>query len=785
MDSVIRLAALPVLGLASLVWHLSTRSGSKPAWDDEETSTKTPSPSETSGKKTARQTARQLAIEAHKEKKGAEKKDDGLPITDPNWQWSVYDQYVDKEGRVKLTKREEGKGEEAESGPFRVIYQVQKDQQWPDVVQITLYSRSLCKLLEQYLPNNGDLKTLAEPTIAGRELWIVLDQLKNHIFNKDGSGKPELDHELANNGNGAIDYNGQLANGNGLKTNDLTNGDADHIVEETTIQDDGKAAEGKELELEEEAELHLKHLIRFMDKEYRDAPVRVRRMLQERKAPWDMLWAFLPSGKKVVYTCDHSEELLYAVVSSNYFQVTMEGWVFMLELDVYGFDGRNYKKCQVSRRIRKYEGERSFAGLAVCPVELIGTPEMLEERFLENGRKYFELAIKHKHLFMHYTGPLFEQKLSGQCYQLHKENADGRVMIDLESFAKMKPDYPMGNAKPPTMSKYSMVRRSNGAYVFRVCTPGDCYDGPSNSSSSAAMESVSEDNLIYAPGIVYGFSFTLKMWGSFAISGFRDISFDSSAFQQLVMEPQMKGLVHNLVSHYIGTPAEGSQQIQRVDPISNKGNGCVFLCYGPPGTGKTLTAESIAETMRRPLWSLSVSELGTTPKELEQTLFKVLDIAAAWKAVILLDEADVYLEKRVSGADLTRNAMTGVFLRMLEYYKGVLFLTTNRIGTFDEAFRSRISMFLHYSTLSVPHKEQIWKALLGKAQVQDFSHEKLSELAALDLNGREIRNAIHTAQSLSQSNGERLEFRHVEYVISVLASSLKSLNEALHAPAYN
>ncbi|CAM6102843.1 unnamed protein product [Calypogeia fissa] len=256
MDSVIRVAALPVIGLASLVWHLSTRSGSKPAWDDEETSTKTPSPSEISGKKTARQTAHRLAVEAHKEKKRAEKKDDGLPITDPNWQWSVYDQYVDQDGRLKLTKREEGKGEEAESGPFRVIYQVQKDQQWPDVVQITLYSRSLCKLLQQYLPNNGDLKTLAEPSFAGRELWIVLDQLKNHIFNKDGSGKPELDHELANNGNGALDYNGQLANGNGLKTNDLTNGDADHIVEETTIQDDGKAAEGKELELEEVHTVH-------------------------------------------------------------------------------------------------------------------------------------------------------------------------------------------------------------------------------------------------------------------------------------------------------------------------------------------------------------------------------------------------------------------------------------------------------------------------------------------------------------------------------------------------
>jgi SpoVK/Ycf46/Vps4 family AAA+-type ATPase len=183
--------------------------------------------------------------------------------------------------------------------------------------------------------------------------------------------------------------------------------------------------------------------------------------------------------------------------------------------------------------------------------------------------------------------------------------------------------------------------------------------------------------------------------------------------------------------------------------------------------------------MGRPLWSLSVSELGTTPKELEQTLFKVLDIAAAWKAVLLLDEADVYLEKRVTGADLTRNAMTGIFLRMLEYYHGVLFLTTNRIETFDEAFGSRISMFLFYSTLSTQHKEKIWKSLLEKAGVQNVGSEKLSELAALKLNGREIRNAIHTAQSLAQNKGQDLELEHVQHVIMVLSKSLASLTEVL------
>jgi hypothetical protein len=714
----------------------------------------------------SRRPSEPVSTDKSSEKKKEKEKTKGPPVTDPNWQWSIYDEYTEKDGRKKLTKREGKADEDTENGPFRVIYRVKKHQQWPDVVKIHLFSRPLCKVLEQYLPNNGDLKTLSEPKLPGRELCIVLDALKDHVLGSN-RGSEEADHNGLANGNGVV-HNHGLANGELLKIRELTNGNAG-------IGDDAKAEKKMD-----EGELHLKHLVRFLEKEYRDVPVRVKRMLEVKEAAWDLLWAFLYSGKKVVYKCDHSEELLYAVVSNNYFQFSMfDGWLFVVVLDIWEFDGRRYRQCQVTRTIKQYEGESSFASLAVCPVELLGMQESLEERFLDNGKKYLDLTIKHKHRFMHYTGSLFQKRQDAKsCWQLHKEHADGRVMIDMTSFAKMNPYYPMGNARPPTASSCWWSRRSDGSYS--ICSvPGQSQDPAFDASD------VSDENLMFAPGIVYGFSFTLKMWGSFAINGFQDISFDSSAFHELVMEPNMKGLVRNLVGHYIGTPVAGSQPLQRVDPISNKGNGCVFLCYGPPGTGKTLTAESIAETMGRPLWALSVSELGTTPKELEQTLFKVLDIAAAWRAVLLLDEADVYLERRVSGADITRNAMTGIFLRMLEYYRGVLFLTTNRIGTFDEAFRSRISMFMHYSALSTQHKEQIWRNLLEKARVANVSSDKLSELAALELNGREIRNAIHTAQSWAQSNGENLELQHVQYVMGVVATSLKSLNEVLHASAAN
>jgi hypothetical protein len=48
--------------------------------------------------------------------------------------------------------------------------------------------------------------------------------------------------------------------------------------------------------------------------------------------------------------------------------------------------------------------------------------------------------------------------------------------------------------------------------------------------------------------------------------------------------------------------------------------------------------------------------------------------------VLLIDEADVFLEKRTL-TDVHRNALVSVFLRLLEYYEGILFLTTNRVAT--------------------------------------------------------------------------------------------------------
>lgn len=62
--------------------------------------------------------------------------------------------------------------------------------------------------------------------------------------------------------------------------------------------------------------------------------------------------------------------------------------------------------------------------------------------------------------------------------------------------------------------------------------------------------------------------------------------------------------------------------------------------------GKTLTAESVSENLRVPLYMMSAGDLGLEPSQIEQKLTTVMDMVAKWNAVLLLDEADVFLEAR-------------------------------------------------------------------------------------------------------------------------------------------
>lgn len=131
---------------------------------------------------------------------------------------------------------------------------------------------------------------------------------------------------------------------------------------------------------------------------------------------------------------------------------------------------------------------------------------------------------------------------------------------------------------------------------------------------------------------------------------------------------------------------------------------------------------------------VSAGELGHEPKKLEDQLSHISQLAYHWKALVLMDEADVFVQAR--SIDSHQNARVSVFLRKLEYNQGIMFL-------FDDAIQSRITLAVRYEPLSLATRKQVWASFLKKAVTANgaakYNPEDLDGLARKDLNGRQVR----------------------------------------------
>ena len=263
-------------------------------------------------------------------------------------------------------------------------------------------------------------------------------------------------------------------------------------------------------------------------------------------------------------------------------------------------------------------------------------------------------------------------------------------------------------------------------------------DAAADEEKKQAIPVFTDDEYLIASSVVLGFSFAEKLWLEFTVSGIRDIVWNEGAYESLVLPEDTKAIVKALVESHKYHPAQSID-----DVIQGKGKGLVAVLHGPPGTGKTLTAEGISEFLKCPLYMVSAGELGTSPALLEQELQKILDVAHAWGAVLLLDEADVFLEARTTH-DIHRNALVSIFLRLLEYFQGILFLTTNRVETFDDAFQSRIHVAIRYGELSIEARKAVFKMFIEKvrvlegAKIMPFKESDYDALSRNALNGRQV-----------------------------------------------
>ena len=180
---------------------------------------------------------------------------------------------------------------------------------------------------------------------------------------------------------------------------------------------------------------------------------------------------------------------------------------------------------------------------------------------------------------------------------------------------------------------------------------------------------------------------------------------------------------------------------------------------------------------------VTCGDLGTHATELEKKLHTIFQRAINWKAILLLDEADVFLQER-DLHNLERNALVSVFLRHIEYYDGLLFLTTNRPGQLDEAFRSRIHITLGLPDMDDNRQKKVWLIFIKMLKLgNDKATDRTNKLALLGyiendlvptlqkerqpMNGRQIRNCIRAAMAIATKKRETLGKSHIEEVVNL------------------
>ncbi|CAN9337290.1 unnamed protein product [Alternaria alternata] len=446
---------------------------------------------------------------------------------------------------------------------------------------------------------------------------------------------------------------------------------------------------------------------------------------------------------------------------------------FVLDCVYIDYDGTKYGPRARSVALQDYNGLKAIKSLELFPIKFNYEAPGDYASLVKRGKKYASLRGGVSKL---YKGLTLEEKVNSE------------IILDQKAgiqFCEGEPRYDMkfggGIIDKATVMKASEI-------ALTPCGLTDCFkctdihvDQEMDTTARlsfirstdllrfATKDELTEQHYVLLTTRMYGYALQERRWHAFNVEHVLDHEVDSKklqdsnkSFDDLQPDQAISTCINDSNSRYfehLWNPEDMS-----MDLVRGKGKGVIILLHGVPGVGKTSTAECVAFHLGRPLFPITCGDLGVDANTVEERLEEYFRLASQWGCVLLLDEADVFLARR-SEDQLKRNALVSVFLRVLEYYSGVLMLTTNRVGSFDEAFRSRIHVSLYYPKLGKDETSEIWEMNLRRikeakdvdieidaAGIQKFykKHWKANEKkTSRRWNGRQIKNAFQTALALA------------------------------------
>ncbi|KAF1811799.1 hypothetical protein P152DRAFT_51751 [Eremomyces bilateralis CBS 781.70] len=506
---------------------------------------------------------------------------------------------------------------------------------------------------------------------------------------------------------------------------------------------------------------HMKLFMQFMDQDLKSI-LDLRGRIQEgslETIAFDDLWHLFQIGQEVVaagqeqgslaiyrvLTYTGGRELTYSVVDppknppSN--SLGPGNWygAFAVQCWSLTFDGEVYIPQGKTFGIQRYEGERKVTDLAVYPLHFDSKRAALRNQLEGRGRVFMDVASK-KTTHRRYAGPNLDEDARG-------EQINSEVIIDFKEAFEQKEDWEPIKLNPDLdlidhdNREWAEMYSDNRFCRYANCCTGDPVENdfsvdlanernflrPNKHLFEPRKEIDGDEDAILLPDRVYAYLLVTRKWAIISTSE-KNLQSPTAydPWDDLVLPADHKETVEALVRQHLAREeaVNGGRGADSTfgDFISSKGRGLVFLLHGPPGIGKTSTVECITARVGKPLYSLTSGNLGTSPEKVEDNLRWHFSLADKWGCVLLLDEADVFLQRRVAN-QININAIVSVFLRQLEYYNGILFLTTNRVGDIDAGFKSRIHVTLEYKPLDLDTTMQIYQNRLDRV-VRGFEGRK-------------------------------------------------------------
>ncbi|KAF2432110.1 P-loop containing nucleoside triphosphate hydrolase protein [Tothia fuscella] len=512
-----------------------------------------------------------------------------------------------------------------------------------------------------------------------------------------------------------------------------------HYDELSEFRDRCKVTVDEELcRREKDAYKHINLLLDFLDLHVMESVRAEQHRNKEDRNTFEWQWIDLKPGATILTDMATGEDMVAGVVQSvsgGTFDTPSSPWLVTIWNLV--FDGDYLGRRRKQMTFEKFDGEQDHLDVYRLIDLESDTVESEVSKRIGYGKTYWNLIEKQ---CKHYQG-------HSRSFPYNKP--DLMTSTDLRNWTS---DCNCTVCRQKPKDKDSGVARLFEHYNFN--TPKFPFN-------------ITDHHYFLCPVEIPAFVFRTRTWENLHLSQFSDPQFEESMIKNLVMDSDRLKTIKALAKGFARVDRHEEQMSSEswaADFVKGKGNGLIFLLHGRPGVGKTCTAECIAAFTKRPLMVLTCSDIGVEPKEVEKNLMKHFKTATSWGAVLLIDEADVFMERRTT-ADLNRNSLVAGFLRALEFYDGILFLTTNRVGSFDDAFISRIHIQLYYPDFTDEQRQQVWKTFIDKLAQERGESIRLNldakdyiqgkEMREIRWNGREIRNAFQTAVTLAEYDARR------------------------------